>query len=47
MTKFVKARNVTLPLLKIKEGTEYVITMLTAMALGKQMPAKPPAYNIC
>lgn len=40
MTKFVKARNVTLPLLKIKEGTEYVITMLTAMALGKQMPAK-------
>ena len=33
MTKFVKARNVTLPLLKIKEGTEYVITMLTAMAL--------------
>lgn len=40
MTKFVKARNVTLPLLKIKEGTEYVITMLTAMALGKQMPPK-------
>lgn len=39
-TKFTKARNVTLPLLKIKEGTEYVITMLTAMALGKQMPAK-------
>lgn len=40
MTRFVKARNVTLPLLKIKEGAEYVITMLTAMALGKQMPAK-------
>jgi hypothetical protein len=39
-TKFVKARNVTLPLLKVKEGSEYIITMLTAMALGKQMPAK-------
>jgi hypothetical protein len=40
MAGFKKTANVTLPLLKMAMGTSYFIKFLTAMAVGKQMPAR-------